>query len=157
MPLTSSAAKDFKNAIVAACQSLFDEPVVVSFGMPGSWQPEDIVMVGRVTSTQEFATMSTNRSREETLTVDVSVMCARGGGPEVEQTCSDQAYSLLGQLEEYCRDTNPTLAGLVEGFSVRYCVLTSHESNGATDPDLLSEGRLIEVDATFTAKYRISN
>jgi hypothetical protein len=77
----------------------------------------------------------------------------RAGGDEQESVVETQAYYLLGLLENYVRATDPTLG--VAG--VRHCFLTDHESDAATDPDVLSKGRLHIIRATFTAAARITS
>lgn len=127
------------------------EHVYVVFGQPATYQPEDIVSFGRVSVGQAAATMSTNRSREETITVEVTVSCFLGGDEEAEIATAERAYDLLRRIEHYVRMTDTTVGG-----TVRQCFLTSHESEGATPEDLIDQGRVTEVVATFTANARIS-
>jgi hypothetical protein len=68
------------------------------------------------------------RTREETLTCEITFYCFRGGGQEQEAIVMARAYDLLGDLELYVRVTNTTLSG-----AVRDCMLTDHASNAATD------------------------
>ncbi|MFP3686339.1 hypothetical protein SB847_21795, partial [Bacillus sp. SIMBA_026] len=82
-----TAALEFKKAFYLAVKALFasepeTEHVYVVFGQPANYVPDDIVSFGRVTTGQEAATLSTNRSREETLTLDVTVSCFMGGDEE---------------------------------------------------------------------------
>lgn len=154
---TFSQAGPFKDAMYAAALSLYsdsgDTPVSVFYGSPGPIPDEnDVVTFGGVRSTQQFATMATNRTREELLELDVQMNARLGGGVESEQLCGQRAYALLGVLENYVRTTNSTLGGLV-----RWCFLTSHQSAGQTPPELVMSGRWITVDAVFTAPARISN
>ena len=154
MPV-STAAPAFKKAMHQAAVTLWrisDPNVLVSFGHPGIAKPDDIVGFMDIRSNQEPATLGTNRSREETLELDVLFSIYRGGGAEQEVVCSDRAYYLLGQLENFVRTTDTTVGG-----TVRHCFLASHTSDGATDPQVLSAGRFIEVTATFQAQARITN
>lgn len=148
----ADAAAAFKDAMVTAATTAVNDPtVLVCYGHPGIQQPDDIVSVGRVTSTQEPGPMSnTNRSRTNTLTVDLTISIFRRGGADQEQVAGDRAYSLLSAVEEYVRVTDTTVGG-----TVMWCFLTSHTSDGATDPTLLTQGRCIEITATFTAYTRI--
>ena len=149
----ATAASAFKNAFVTAARSLWaGTGVQVAFGHPGQSQADDIVAFGRVSSDQEFATYGSNRGREETLTLTVVFSMFRGGGPDMEQVASDRGYELLGQLEEFARVTDTTIGG-----TVRHCFLESHESDGSTDPQILSAGRLIEITAQFGAKARVTS
>lgn len=150
---TVSAAPAFKDAFYAAAQTLLaSTDVQVVPGHPGQTQADDIVAFTGVVSEQEPATFGTRRQREETLVMDVVVSCYRAGGLEQEQVCSDRAYELLGVLEEYVRVTDTELGGVV-----RNCFLLGHTSDGSTDPAVLSSGRLIEINAQFVAKARISS
>lgn len=145
----------FKSAFYEAIKALFagdpdTEHVYVVFGQPATYNPDDIVSFGRITAGQDAATMGTNRSREESLTLDVTVSCFMGGGEESEIASAQRAYELLRRIEHYVRMTDTTLGGVV-----RMCVLTSHESEGATPEEIISEGRVTEVVATFAARARI--
>ncbi len=64
---------------------------------------------------------------------------------------SDTAYAHLRTLEQYVRTTDPQLGGLA-----LWCFLTSTESFGYTQAAQLAEGRLCEIEATFTARVRIT-
>lgn len=145
----------FKKAFYLAAGALFagdpeTEHVYVVFGQPANYVPDDIVAFGRLTAGQDPATLSTNRSREETLTLEVTVSCFLGGNEEAEIATAERAYDLLRRLEHHVRMDDTTLGGVV-----RTCALTSHESEGATPEDLIAEGRVTEVVATFTAHARI--
>lgn len=149
----ATAAPAFKDALFAVCQTLFaGDGVQVSFGHPGQSQVNDIVAVTRVRTQQEPVTLTPRRTREETLQADVVFSVYRGGGPEMEQVCSDRAYALLAELEEYVRFTDTTLGGVV-----RHCFLVETDSDGLTDDGFLANGRLIEVTATFEAVARITS
>ena len=144
------AAPRFKAALYTVCQSLYAEPIQVAYGHPGLTQEDDIVSLGRTTSTQEVATFGTSRSREQVLTCEVTFSCYRGGGAEMEQVVEERAFELLGQLETYIRTTDITLGGVV-----RWCLLSDTDCLGATDPDVLASGRCVDVTATFTAHVRL--
>lgn len=144
--------KAFYEAVKKLMAGVYDtEHVYVVFGQPATYNPDDIVSFGRLTVGQQAATMSTNRSREETLTVEVTVSCFLGGDEEAEIATAERAYELLRRIEHHVRMTDTTLGGVV-----RQCLLTSHESEGATPEDLIEQGRVTEVVATFTAQARVS-
>ena len=145
----------FKKAFYSKIKDLFapdpdTEHVYVVFGQPTNYVADDIVSFGRLTAGQDPATLGTNRSREETLTLDVTVSCFRGGNEDGEIFTAERAYDLLRRIEHYVRIEDTTLGGII-----RTCVLSSHESEGATPEELLDDGRVSEVVATFTAKARI--
>ncbi|SRR6266702_5904236 len=149
----SDVAGQFKTAIVtAATTAISDATVKVCYGHPGTDQPDDIVSVGKVTAVIDPATLSASlRTRELTLTVEVTASVHRGGA-EQEQAAGTRAYQLLNLIEEYVRVTDTTLGGLV-----RWCFCVGHDSDGVTDPQIAASGSLIEATATFLAKARITN
>lgn len=147
----STAAPTLRNNLITLCETLWaSEPVHVSNGHPGPVQIDDIVAIMGVTAEQEPATYGTSRGREETLTVTVMFSIYRAGGADMEKVAADRAYELLGELEEYVRVTDTTVGG-----AVRECFLTSHRSDGSTDPQVIASGRLYEIEAVFTAKARV--
>lgn len=147
----ATLAATAKDALYSAAVQLWaDTDVQVTFGHPGQYMADDLVALTRVSTTQEPATLGTNRGRDELIEIDVQISIARGGGPEMEKVASDRAYELLGQLERHVRVTDTTLGGVV-----RECFVLSTESTGTTNPKILAEGRLIEILATFGAKARV--
>lgn len=147
-------APAYKTALLAAAHTLWDvaEPdVQIARGHPGKTQRDDVVAFGKVTSRQDPGPIGPRRSRDEVLTIVVVFSIFRRGGPDQEQVAEDRAYKLLGDLENYVRKTDTTLGG-----TVRHCFLTDIESDGATDPQILAKGRLIEVSAVFEAPVRIT-
>lgn len=130
-----------------------DPAVLVSYGHPGTERPDDIVMFTAVRVGQEVANLSvTNRSRDESIELDVLISVARGGGPEVEEVCGARATALLAALESYVRVTNTTLDS-----TVLYCFLTRYETDGWTVANEIFQGRNISINATFTAVARITS
>lgn len=145
-----SAAPAVKAALYARCQALYADPVQVCYGHPGTDQEDDIVSVAGARSTQDVATMTPNRPREESLDVDVVFSVYRGGGPESQQVATERAYALLALLEDYLKTTDYTLAG-----TVRLARVTSHVLAESDDPDVLAQGRVSEITATVTCQVRI--
>lgn len=157
MTSTATAADEFKSNFYEAAKDLMaqdpDTPYVhVCYGTPATFEPEDIISFTSVSSDQTDGPISTNRAREETLTLEVVISCWRGGGQDMELVCARRAYQLLRMLETYARVTDTTVGG-----SVRHCFLVQHQSSGTTDPQLLEQGRVIDITARFMAKARISN
>lgn len=152
---SATAARAFKAALVEAIRTLVDaEQVLVSFGYPAPADLKayrDAVAVTRVDVDQDVATLSTNRSREETLRLTVVISCWRPGGADQEEVASDAAYGLLEVIERHVRLTDTTVGG-----TVRHCFLVSHTSDGETDPQALASGRTIEIEAVFEAAVRIT-
>lgn len=149
-----SAAKAFKAALLTACQSLYQSPILVSYGWPQS-NPPELVVVGDVTSEQTVATMGVGRSREESLTCEVAV-CVFQGGVIDQQPVSERAFDLAGQLETYLRDAGviaSTKATL--GNAVRQASVIGLELIESDDEDLLKKGRAAIVNVTVAATVRL--
>lgn len=146
----TSAAPTIKAALVAELQALYAAPVVVSYGHPGADVEDDMVAVMDIRSTQEVATLSPMRKREETLDVDVVISCFRGGGPEAQQVATERAYALLALLESWVQGDGYTIGG-----TVRLGLLSRYDLAEATDPDILALGRVAEITATLTCSVRI--
>jgi hypothetical protein len=154
MTTVSDMSRQYKAKLVQiSTTAINDVNVLVCYGHPGKFQPDDIVSWGRVTATITQGPLSaSNRARDITLVASVKVSIKRGGGPEMEQVAADRAYYLLNAIEEYVRATDTTLGGLVW-----WCFCTGHDADGATAPENLAEGRIIEIDAEFTAQGRITS
>lgn len=146
----SSRAPLVKAALFAACQSLYAAPVQVSYGHPGTDVEADVVSVAGVRSAQDVATMTTSRTREETLTLDVIFSSYVGGGPESQQTATERAYALLALLENYLQTTDYTLGG-----TCRLARMIDHTLAEPDDPDVLAAGRVAEITAQIQASVRI--
>jgi hypothetical protein len=152
---SATAAGAFKDAFYGVAQTLFatDNQVLVSFGHPGLATNDDMILFLGVKSQQAEAAMSSSlRSRWETLELDLFISSYRAGEQDNDKVPSDRVYSLLGQLENYVRTTDTTL-----GIGLQQCFLTSHDSTGSTDPQVLARGRMVDCTATFTALVRITN
>lgn len=152
-----SAVLQFKKALFETTKNLMEsnpdtEHVYVCPGTPGTFNPEDIIAFGRFSVAQATATLGARRSREETLTVEVTISCFRGGAEEGELPSQERALELLGVIERYVRRDDTTLGGVV-----RQCFLTNVESDGATPEEFLAQGRAVDVTATFTAQNRVTD
>lgn len=152
---TATVAHDFKSAFVTAIQALYaaNDEVLVTFGHPGPQMAnyQSIIEFADISVEQTPATMSAaNRPREETLTLAVYFTCWERGGFADESVSSARAYGLLGDVERYARITDTTIGG-----TVRQCFLVATRDAGSTDPDLLAEGRITTIEATFEARARI--
>jgi len=147
-----SVGPQVKAALYNACVSLYasQADVQVAYGHPGTAMANDIVSVGNVSSRQEIATMAPSRPREETITIEVTYSVYRGGGADQEQVVTERAYALLALLETQTRLTDTTLGGIV-----RWCYLTDIRCDGETEPDLIAQGRVVELTATFEARARL--
>jgi hypothetical protein len=157
---SSTNAREFRKAIFDACVTLYagdtDPYTRVVRGLPAFADAQDNVCVGVVTSNQEPITLGTQRSREETLTCEVTFYSFRFGGDEMEEVVEARAWEMLDELAEYVRVTNTSLKPTPEADGVvRQCFLTDVASDAATDPDVLAKGRMHVITATFTAENRV--
>lgn len=150
---TATAAFNVKRALYQAAQQLYDDTIVnVAFGATVEDRDRlEMVTFLELTANQEQGPLSSsNRSRDEDVEVVVVFSVFRAGDPD-DLGVSEQAYANLRTLEQYVRKTNTTLDG-----ACMWCFLASHNSYGYTDQDLLNQGRLIEIEATFRARVRIT-
>lgn len=141
--------KALKPAIIAA---IADTTVQVELGYPWPQTAADIVAVGPVRSELTAATMTPQRTRDETLTAEVLISVFRPGGQEVEEIASDRAYELMDAIEHYIRMTDPTLGGLL-----MWLFVTAHEADSAPYSDDTTQGRTVEISVTLTGRARTRN
>ena len=141
----------YKDALYAACQTLYSGQALVAYGSPGPVGDDDIVVIGKVSSRQQFAALGLSRPRDEMGEVEVTISAYRGGGPDMEQVCFDRVFSLLATLETYIRTTNNTLG--VAG--VLTSQITDISADGSYDPDVLAQGRVVELTAIISVHSRL--
>ena len=164
--MTSTNARLFRKALYDACVTLFagdtDPYTLVVRGLPSFANAQDVVAVGAVTGSQDFATFSTSlRTREETLTCQIDFYSFRAGGANesaalTEEAVEARAWEMLDAVAEYVRVTNTELKPDADSPGiVRYCFLTDVAADAATDPDVLAKGRMHVISATFTAMSRV--
>ncbi len=155
----SSAVPALKAAFVTAIRNLSGitgTDVLVCYGEPGKYQPNDIIAVLDVSSTHSPATISPNRSREEEITANVMVSCFRGGDDplgETQQLVTDRAWALTNLIVDYVQATDPTIGGTVRGLTGE----VSHDLAEAFSPaaDGIPAGRVAEIATSFTFYARI--
>ncbi len=150
---TATAALAVKTRFYENAKLLFDPTVVnVMFGI--SVEGRDLnqaIAFLDVKSRQEPGPLSaSNRSRNEDLDLTVVISVASAGDVD-DRAVNETGYGLLRTLELYVRQTNTTLDG-----TCMWCFLTAHESFGYTPAEQLAQGRLLEIEATFTARVRIT-
>lgn len=154
---TATLGDAFKFNLFSAVKDLMangtdTQNVLVVYGYPDMYVPEDVIEFSTITSNQTPGAISTNRARDEVLTLEVFITCQRGGGQEMELVCAQRAFQLLRMIETQVRVTDTTVGG-----TVRWCFLTQYQSAGHTDPAVIEQGRAIEISATFTAQARVTN
>lgn len=154
---TATAGDEFKDNFYNAIQAQFAadpnyNQVLVTYGLPGNYNPDDIVSFMGVQSNQTFANEGQKRSRDETLSLVIVISCVRGGGAEMELVCSQRAFAILRAIAYYARATDTTIGG-----SVLWCFLASYQTPGHTDPQVAEQNRCIEITARFDARARITS
>lgn len=152
--MAGSSLPAFKTAFVAMATAAFDGQDIEVLRNRRKYQLfTSAVVVGTGQSNSDPATLSANmRTRNEDLTLEVTIYSYVPGGEEAEEPADTAAYSMLTTLEEQVRVTDTTVGG-----TVRYCFLTSHVSAPAEDDNILSRGRLTIIIATFSANARITS
>lgn len=149
------AGHEFKKRLHAAATELWrdDHPeFLVCWGKVGTYVPDQYVEFHGTDTGDEFATMGTNRSAEETIRLETQWFVSRFGDPENAGPEADEyLYARLAELEQYVRVTNTTLDGLV-----RHTRLVSYATDDAAMQRDNAQGRLSAALAMFEAKVRIT-
>lgn len=146
-------------ALYAATSGTDDQPVLVTLGQPGQYQPNAIVAIGmdmRLPITRP--TMGTGRSREQTAEIDVVVSVYVPGGEEGQATAIAAALALQAQLETYLRTSpNESLSGACRDSWVSAAQLANSVAyQQFDDPSStpVPTGRITEITLTVTAAIR---
>lgn len=151
-----------KDALFDACTTLYaasvdanGAPALVTFGPPGSNQPNAIVAVAMATRQPiTRPTIGPNRSREKTAEIDVVFSIYVPGGETRQQVADDACNDLTDLLESYFRTSpNETLSGTCREAWVSS--ITGPDPTVATNPATgVVTGRISEATATITAAIR---
>lgn len=150
--MASSKGKIVKANLFTLCQTLYASPILVSYGLPATDQPNDIVALNdagtadQETGTQVAQTLGTPRSREETIYVSILISSWRGTTDQ--QLVTERAFDLMALLEDAIR-ADPTLLGAVRESNIDSWSLTE------TDYADLPQGRYAEIAVTVRARHRI--
>lgn len=150
----SSAIPAVKAALVSALQGMFPAPVLVSYGPPGSYQPDVIVAVMDSRIQIERPVMSQARPREEVSEVDVVFSVWQAGTETVQQSATEQAFSMLGTFADYFKTSPNEKLGV---SSVRESWVSAYDLQESTsyDNEGAPSGRIAAITATVTVKARI--
>jgi hypothetical protein len=102
-----------KDTIFAGQIDSAEAPVLVTYGPPGSYQPNNIVGVGMATRRPiTRPTMGTGRSRNTDAEIDVYISTFVPGTEVAQQTATDACEDLIALLENHFRTSpNETLGG----------------------------------------------
>lgn len=154
MTSTATVAHQLKVAAHAAVAALYadDDEVLVTFGHPGLQTAnfkDSIVFEGWSTE-QDPAVVSTQRSRNERIRLNVVITSQRPGGNEAEVEAEAAAAAMLAAVEYQFRVTDTTATGVT-----LYAFLTESTCEGTPVEDLES-GRSVVITATISALARIT-
>lgn len=151
----SSAAPIVKAALVATCRSLYPAPVLVSYGTPGSYQPNDLVVVMSSRTEPVVGPMSPARRRDEVVETVVLFSVYRPGDETQQQVATERAFELLDVLQDYLRTSpNETLGGACREARVTEHELTETTSTNPQNPKLVT-GRQSVVAAVVRTVTRV--
>lgn len=152
---TKTVAYQFKAALFDAATTLWatsHPELLVNWGsLAGPNIPDEYVLFLGTDSDQTPATLGTNRSREETLHVELQFFVTRWGEVGAAREADDYMYERIGELERYCRMTDTTLGGVV-----RHCFLASHITDARSFMRNNVAGHLAAAIVRFEAKARIT-
>lgn len=147
-----TAAIAAKSALVAACRTLWPDPVAVFYGPCGTDEPDDYAEVLDVSFTdRDEARMGTARARWWDFTITGRISTYAGGGTEVQQTVTERALTMLGELADYCQDsgtvpsTQTSLGGAVQWARVTEFDLTEEAED-------IETGRQAYLDFTVAGR-----
>lgn len=151
-----------RDTVFANSKGSDDQPVLVSLGRPGKYQPNNLVAVGMdIRLPIERPTMGTGRSREQTAEIDVTISCWVPGDEDSQPIATAAAFDLLSLLETHlrtspnerlggaCRDSWVSVARLVQQITYQPV-----EDPSAPPAPPIPTGRLAEIVATVTASIR---
>lgn len=144
-----TALADAKAALVAACRTLWTDPVVVFYGPCGTDEPDDYAEVLDLAWDEDEARMSPQRRRWHMFTIEGRVSCYRGGGIEAQQVATEAALTMVGQLADYVQDSGTTPSTQTNlGGTVQWVRLTAGELT--EEPDDIERGRTATVAWTIS-------
>lgn len=128
------------------------ETLVVAYSDMGLPYADDAVFIGNVAARQEPVT--TNRGREVTLTLVVSIQSFRKGDGDPDELAFNGMSELAHRLSERVRRDTPngdtTLGGVV-----RTCAEVEYTTESHTVPVESGEGRLWIGEITYEAQARL--
>lgn len=150
---SATAAFTLKKALFDVATELWreDKPEFeVVWGRIARW-PDQYVQFSDMTFDQEPATVSPNRSREETVRVSLNWFVFRGGQVGAAIEAEEYLFSRVGELERHIRYSDPTVGGVA-----RHCFLTEGGIDTAEGTRANHKGHLAAALTTFEGKIRIT-
>lgn len=120
-------------------------PVLITYGLPGKYQPDDILAILDSDGDSVHATIGSPRSREETIRQTFTASCYRGG--DSQQLATERAFALMDAVVEWCRNTDPTVGGTVRSMLP--------DVTWALEESVEEQGRVADLTFTLTFNARI--
>jgi hypothetical protein len=145
----------FKKALFDAATTLFEDTAPefeVVWGALGTRVPEQYVQILGVDVGQEPATMSSNRSREETLRIETQWYCTIRGEVDAAREAEEYVFARIRELERHVRMVDTSLGGVVRECSLAAAVVDSTRIQNQNT----SVGRLGVALVIFEAKARVT-
>jgi hypothetical protein len=146
-----SSAPAVKAALMSLLESLYDEPTLVCWGPPTTYQPSDIVSVGGQVVEFGAAPMAPTRPREEIVQTALTFSSFTA---DTQQVATLRAFEMYDVLADHFKTApNETLGGacreaIVSGFEVEEFVTSPAVGSGVM-------GRTTAITATVTTRTRI--
>lgn len=100
---------------------------------------------------QQPATLSTNRSRDETVRVEAEFFCLKPGEENSARDAEEYIFDRVGELERHVRVTNPTLGGIALHCFLRNTVA---DTRALREPNFI--GHIAGVLVVFEGRVRIT-
>lgn len=152
--------------LFAACKTVFanttgtdGDPVLVSLGTPGKYQPNGVVAVAMdVRAPIDRPTMGTNRSREMAAEIDILFSWFVPGDEDSQLLATAGALAAFSQLETYLRTSpNEALGGACRdswASVANFAQLVAYQPDEDPTQPAHPVGRLAMLTATVTALIR---
>lgn len=147
-----SALYDVAVALYGAQVDTSGRKVLVSYGKPGSYQPDFIVALMNTRQPITRPTMGTNRSREKEAEIDFLFSCYVPGAEVAQQVATEACDDLIELLDAHFRTApNETLDG-----ACREAWVSNVEG---PVPDVITDktrvtGKVAEAIVTVTVRIR---
>jgi hypothetical protein len=163
--MTQSLGATIDN-LYAACVTLYasttgsdGQPVLVSLGNPGQYQPNAIVAIAtEIRSPITQPTMGTPRSRATVAEIDVVMSVFVPGGEDEQIVAFDAAFALQAQLETFLRTSpNERLSGACRNSFVsgsRCVPVTTYQKSDDPNRDPVPIGRVAQNTVTVSVEIR---
>lgn len=146
-----SAAKAAKAALVTVCRTLWPDPVLVTYGPVGVFEPDEYAEILDVSFEEGAPRMGSQRRRWHSFTITGRLTVYRGGDEDVQQECTETALDMLGQLADYLQDsgtvpsTQTSLSSTVQWARLSSFDLTEEDED-------IADGRKTYIDFEVTGE-----